>query len=82
MKEAVVLLIAASLVIATSAVMANTKNIQTEENSNLDFGGMESLDDAGVYKLTEELAIIQTIDFFTPIVDEPYDLARLPWPMR
>ena len=32
---------------------------------------MESLDDAGVYKLTDDLAIIQTIDFFTPIVDDP-----------
>ena len=33
---------------------------------------MESLDDAGVYKLSADLAIIQTIDFFTPIVDDPY----------
>lgn len=34
--------------------------------------GMESLDDAGVYRLSDDLAIIQTIDFFTPIVDDPY----------
>ncbi len=34
--------------------------------------GMGSLDDAGVYKLTGDLALIQTIDFFTPIVDDPY----------
>ena len=34
--------------------------------------GMESLDDAGVYKLSDDLAIIQTIDFFTPIVDDSY----------
>ena len=34
--------------------------------------GMESLDDAGVYKMTDDLALIQTIDFFTPIVDDPY----------
>lgn len=33
---------------------------------------MESLDDAGVYKLTDELALIQTVDFFTPVVDNPY----------
>jgi hypothetical protein len=39
--------------------------------------GMESLDDAGVYKLTDDLAIIQTIDFFTPIVDDPYDWGRI-----
>lgn len=38
---------------------------------------MESLDDAGVYKLSDELAIIQTIDFFTPIVDEPYDFGQI-----
>ena len=39
--------------------------------------GMASLDDAGVYKLTDELAIIQTIDFFTPIVDDPYDFGQI-----
>jgi len=38
---------------------------------------MESLDDAGVYKLTDDLAIIQTIDFFTPIVDNPYDFGQI-----
>jgi selenide,water dikinase len=39
--------------------------------------GMDSLDDAGVYKLTDELAIIQTIDFFTPIVDDPYAFGQI-----
>jgi len=34
--------------------------------------GIERVDDAGVYKLTEELALIHTVDFFTPIVDDPY----------
>lgn len=34
--------------------------------------GMEKGDDAGVYKLREDLAIIQTLDFFTPVVDDPY----------
>jgi selenide,water dikinase len=38
---------------------------------------MESLDDAGVYKLSDELAIIQTVDFFTPIVDDPYDFGQI-----
>ncbi len=38
---------------------------------------MESLDDAGVYKLTDELAIIQTVDFFTPIVDDPYMFGQI-----
>jgi len=39
--------------------------------------GMASLDDAGVYKLTEDMAIIQTIDFFTPIVDDPYAFGQI-----
>jgi selenide,water dikinase len=34
--------------------------------------GLDRADDAGVYKITDELAIIQTVDFFTPIVDDPY----------
>lgn len=33
---------------------------------------MERAEDAGVYKLSEELAIVQTLDFFTPVVDDPY----------
>ncbi len=34
--------------------------------------GVETSDDAGVYQLTDELALVQTLDFFTPIVDDPY----------
>ena len=34
--------------------------------------GMETADDAGVYRLTPDIALIQTVDFFTPIVNDPY----------
>jgi len=34
--------------------------------------GLDSPDDAGVYKISNDLALIQTVDFFTPIVDSPY----------
>lgn len=34
--------------------------------------GVETSDDAGVFQLTDDLAIVQTLDFFTPIVDDPY----------
>ena len=34
--------------------------------------GFDTADDAGVYKLTPDLALVQTVDFFTPIVDDPY----------
>jgi len=39
--------------------------------------GMEHGEDAGVYKLREDLAIIQTVDFFTPIVDDPYTYGQI-----
>jgi selenide,water dikinase len=34
--------------------------------------GLDRADDAGVYRITDDLALIQTVDFFTPIVDDPY----------
>jgi selenide,water dikinase len=34
--------------------------------------GTKTHDDAGVYRLTEDLAIVQTVDFFPPVVDDPY----------
>ena len=39
--------------------------------------GTETCDDAGVYRLNDETALIQTVDFFTPIVDDPYDFGRI-----
>jgi selenide,water dikinase len=42
------------------------------DNKNL-IVGFDTADDAGVYRLRDDLAIVQTVDFFTPIVDDPYD---------
>jgi selenide,water dikinase len=39
--------------------------------------GAETSDDAGVYRLRDDLALVQTADFFTPIVDDPYDFGRI-----
>lgn len=39
--------------------------------------GMERAEDAGVYKLTDDLAIVQTLDFFTPIVNDPYTFGQV-----
>ena len=39
--------------------------------------GLEAPDDAGVYRLTPELALIQTVDFFTPIVNDPYQFGAI-----
>ena len=39
--------------------------------------GFDTADDAGVYKLTAECALVQTVDFFTPIVDDPYTFGAI-----
>jgi len=39
--------------------------------------GTQTSDDAGVYRLRDDLAVVQTADFFTPIVDDPYDFGRI-----
>jgi selenide, water dikinase len=39
--------------------------------------GIETADDAGVYRLSDDLALVQTVDFFTPIVDDPFNYGRI-----
>jgi selenide,water dikinase len=39
--------------------------------------GFDTADDAGVYKMSPELALVQTVDFFTPIVDDPYTFGQI-----
>ena len=46
------------------------------ESQNL-IVGIETSDDAAVYKLSDEIAVIQTLDFFTPVVDDPYTFGQI-----
>src|SRR5437667_9030909 len=39
--------------------------------------GIETSDDAAVYRLNDEQAVVATTDFFMPIVDDPYDFGRI-----
>ena len=39
--------------------------------------GLETSDDAAVYKVNDDLALIQTLDFFTPVVDDPYMFGQI-----
>jgi selenide, water dikinase len=39
--------------------------------------GIETSDDAGVFRLREDLAIVNTVDFFTPVVDDPYTYGQI-----
>lgn len=52
------------------------KDIPSVEDKNL-IVGFEKSDDAAVYKLTDEIAMIQTLDFFTPMVDDPYIFGQI-----
>jgi len=47
-----------------------------QEDPNL-LVGFSNKDDAGVYRLTDNLALVQTTDFFTPIVDDPYTFGQI-----
>lgn len=48
-------------------------DIPSDPNVITGIGGSE---DAGVYRISDDLAIVQTLDFFTPIVDDPYDYGQ------
>lgn len=39
--------------------------------------GLDTADDAAVYKLNDDMALIQTLDFFTPMVDDPYVFGQI-----
>lgn len=52
----------------------NNSPITRHENLLVGIGGA---DDAGVYRISDDVALVQTVDFFTPIVDEPYDWGRI-----
>src|ERR1700734_1531980 len=39
--------------------------------------GFDTADDAGVYRLTDDLALVQTVDFFTPVVDDPFTFGAI-----
>lgn len=39
--------------------------------------GMERIEDAGIYRLSDDTALVQTVDFFTPVVDDPYTFGQI-----
>ena len=39
--------------------------------------GRETFDDAGVFRVSDDLALVQTVDFFAPIVDDPFDFGQI-----
>ena len=54
-------------------ILKNTNNVSIPEQLLV---GIETSDDAAVYQLNDEQALIATTDFFMPIVDDPYEIGR------
>lgn len=52
------------------------RDLPNQSDPNL-LVGSASADDAGIYKLSDELALVQTLDFFTPITDDPYTFGQI-----
>jgi selenide,water dikinase len=59
-----------------SAIEPLLAGLPTAPNPNV-LVGFDTADDAGVYRLRDDLALVQTADFFTPIVDDPFDFGRI-----
>ena len=57
-------------------VLSGLDNKTSINNKDL-LVGIETSDDAAVYKINDELALIETLDFFTPIVDDPYTFGKI-----
>lgn len=52
------------------------ENLPKFEDPNL-LVGIETSDDGAIYKVSDEIALIQTLDFFTPVVDDPYTFGQV-----
>jgi selenide,water dikinase len=59
---------------AISPLLARLAPARPDPNALVGFAGA---DDAGVYRLSDDLALVHTVDFFTPIVDDPFDFGRI-----
>ena len=62
--------------ISSSVLSEVLAKVPLQSNPNL-LVGIETADDAGVYLITDDVAIVQTTDFFPPIVDDPYQFGAI-----
>lgn len=54
--------------------MRHVKNVHTDPALLV---GLDTPDDAAVYRVADDVALVQTVDFFTPVVDDPFDWGRI-----
>lgn len=59
-----------------SKVLSHLRDLENVVDPNL-IVGIRTSDDAGVYRISPDYALIQTVDFFTPIVDDPYIFGQI-----
>jgi selenide, water dikinase len=59
-----------------AAVLPIVRDLPVSDDPRLLVGSATG-DDAAVFRLADDLALVQTIDFFTPLVDDPYDFGRI-----
>ncbi len=52
------------------------RDLPLVQDPNL-LAGLEHAEDAGVYKISADLALVQTVDFFTPTVDDPFTFGQI-----
>ena len=52
------------------------RHVPVEDNASV-LVGLDSPDDSAVYRLGDDQAVVQSVDFFTPIVDDPFDWGRI-----
>src|SRR3954452_24390979 len=62
--------------LAAADVLPIVRGLPRSDDARLLVGSATS-DDAAVFRLRDDLALVQTVDFFTPIVGDPYDFGRI-----
>src|SRR6202166_3224815 len=62
--------------LAPGSLAAVLSRLPLQSDSNL-LVGFDTSDDAGVYKLSADSALVQTVDFFTPLVDDPFTFGQI-----
>ena len=62
--------------LAPGSLAAVLSRLPTQSDPNL-LVGFDTSDDAGIYRIERESALVQTVDFFTPLVDDPFTFGQI-----
>src|SRR5271170_3355115 len=62
--------------LAPGSVAAVLSRLPKQSDPNL-LVGFDTSDDAGIYRIAQDLALVQTVDFFTPLVDDPFTFGEI-----